>query len=107
MVGRHTVIRGPTNKDVFSTATVYEKEIQKDSFKDLKVDIRADLQEKTGSSEKSRSQKKLSRFMGKLEIKNVSSKDENASSRILESSEETTDHMPSYEQLTVHANLTR
>ena len=107
LVGRHTVIRGPTNKDVFSKATVYEKEIQKDSFKDLKVDIRADLQEKTGSSEKSKNHKKLSRFMGNLEIKNVSSKDEDASSRILESSAETSEHMPSYEQLTVHANLTR
>ena len=107
MVGRHTVIREPTNKDVFSTATVYEKEIQKDSFKDLKLDIRADLQEKTCSSEKSKSHKKLSRFTGKLEIKNVSSKDENASSRVLESSAETSEHTPSYEQLTVHANLTR
>ena len=107
LVGRHTVIRGPINKDVFSTATVYEKEIQKDSVKDLKVDIRAHLQEKAGSSEKSKSHKKLSRFMGKLEKKNVSSKDENASSQILESSAETSEHTPSYEQLTVHANLTR
>ena len=92
------MIRGPTNKDVFSTATVYEKEIQNDSFKDLKVNMRADLQGKTGSSENS----KLSQFMGKLKIKIVLSKDENACSRILESSAET-----SYKQLTVHADLTR
>ena len=107
LVGRHTVIEGPTNRDVFSTANVYEKEFLKDAFKDCfntRNEIRAQLQERTDSSDKSKSAQKLSRFMGTLAIEEGSSKDESVYSQIPES---TSEPVPTYEQLTNYENLTR
>ena len=107
LVGRHTVIEGPTNKDVFSTANVYEKEFLKDAFKDCfntRNEIRAQLQERTDSSDKSKSTQKLSRFMGTLAIEEGSSKNESVHSKILEP---TCEPAPTYEQLTNYENLTR
>ena len=107
LVGRHTVVKGPTNKDVFGAGNVYEKEFIKDAFKDCfntRNEIRAQLQERTDSSEKSKSTQKLSRFMGSLAIEEESSKSESVHSQILES---TSEPAPTYEQLTSYENLTR
>ena len=107
LVGRHTVIEGPTNKDVFGAANVYEKEFLKDAFKDCfntRNEIRAQLQEKKDSSDKSKSTQKLSRFMGTMAIEEGSSKSESVHSQILES---TSEPAPTYEQLTNYENLTR
>ena len=107
LVGRHTVIEGPTNKDVFGAANVYEKEFLKDAFKDCfntRNEIRAQLQERKDSSDKSKSTQKLSRFMGTMAIEEGSSKSESVHSQILES---TSEPAPTYEQLTNYENLTR
>ena len=108
LVGRHTIIEGPSNKDVFSTANVFEKEFLKETFKDclhMRNEVRAQLQERADPTIKSRkSAQKLSRFMGTLAIGEESSKDESSSSQILES---TSEPVPTYEQLTNYENLTR
>ena len=108
LVGRHTIIEGPSNKDVFSTANVFEKEFLKETFKDclhMRNEVRAQLQERADPTVKSRkSAQKLSRFMGTLAIGEESSKDESSSSQILES---TSEPVPTYEQLTNYENLTR
>ena len=105
LVGRHTVIEGPTNKDVFSTAN--EKELLKETFKDcfnMRNEIRSQLQKKTDWRDISMSTQKLSTFMGTLSFEEESLKDESIRLQVLESKSEPA---PTYEQLTNYQNLTR
>ena len=105
LVGRHTVIEGPTNKDVFSTAN--EKELLKETFKDcfnMRNEIRSQLQKKTDWRDISMSTQKLSTFMGTLSFEEESLKDESVRLQVLES---TFEPAPTYEQLTNYQNLTR
>ena len=88
-------------------SSTHLKVIWKDAFKDCfntRNEIRAQLQERKDSSDKSKSTQKLSRFMGTMAIEEGSSKSESVHSQILES---TSEPAPTYEQLTNYENLTR